>query len=236
MTQDAEKILEVQNLNVEFDGNEVLKDINFEVNKGEVLVILGPNGAGKTTLLRALLKRIPCTGEITWYTEDVNYLPPQELFERKDMPPLSVEEFFELKGASREETVDILNKVGLDASILEKGYGELSTGQFQRMTIAWALVDDPSVLLFDEPTAGIDLGGQETIYSLLHDFWKERELTILLVTHDLSIVWDHANDVLCLNKVKVCSGMPEKVLTPEKLEELYGAGIEFYKHDHRRST
>lgn len=231
-----EKMLEVKNLKVEFDGREVIRNISFKVDKEEVLIILGPNGAGKTTLLKSLIGRVPYSGEVTWHAEDVNYLPPQELFERRNLPPLSVEEFFELKEVTKEEISNILDDVGLDPSILDMGFGNLSTGQFQRMAIAWALVDDPAVLLFDEPTAGIDLGGQETIYSLLHKFWKERDLTILLVTHDLSIVWKHANSVLCLNRKKICSGKPEKVLTPEKLEELYGTDIEFYRHDHGRSS
>ena len=95
-----------------------------------------------------------------------------------------------------------------------------------------ALVDDPSVLLFDEPTSGIDVGGEETIYSLLHKFWKEKGLTILLVTHDLNIVWEHANKVLCLNKKKLCLGTPNEVLSPENLKKLYQSNIKFYKHEH----
>jgi len=123
--------------------------------------------------------------------------------------------------------------VGLDPSLLKRRFGTLSTGQFQRMIIAWALVDEPEVLLFDEPTSGVDIGGQETIYSLLHKFWKERNLTILLVTHDLSVVWEHANNVLCLNKKALCYGKPRDVLTPQGLEKLYGTGIKFYEHTHK---
>jgi zinc transport system ATP-binding protein len=89
------------------------------------------------------------------------------------------------------------------------------------------------VLLFDEPTSGIDVGGQETIYSLLHRFWKERNLTILLVTHDMNVVWEHAETVLCINKAKLCYGKPRTVLTPEELEKLYGSGIKYYEHTHR---
>jgi zinc transport system ATP-binding protein len=122
--------------------------------------------------------------------------------------------------------------VGLDTTLLKKQFGTLSTGQFQRMIIAWALVDEPSVLLFDEPTSGIDVGGQETIYSLLHKFWEERGLTILLVTHDLNIVWEHANNVLCLNKKMLCHGKPKEVINPKSLEKLYGTGVKFYIHRH----
>lgn len=226
------EILKVENLNVELDGEEIIKDLSFEVREREVLIILGPNGAGKTTLLKTLLGLLPYSGEISWSTKDISYLPPQELFHRKDLPPLTTEEFFKFKKVSSEKILKIFNLVGLDSSLLERRFGVLSTGQFQRMIIAWALVDEPSVLLFDEPTSGIDVGGQETIYSLLHKFWKERNLTILLVTHDLNIVWKHANNVLCLNKEMLCYGKPNEVLTPEGLEELYGTGVKFYEHKH----
>ncbi len=224
-------VLQVKNLSVTRNGDEILKDLTFEVREGEVLVILGPNGAGKTTLLRALLGLLPYQGEISWSTKDISYLPPQELLQRRDIP-LSIEEFFKIKQVSSETILKMFKSVGLDSSLLERRFGALSTGQFQRMIIAWALVDDPAVLLFDEPTSGIDVGGQETLYSLLHKFWKDRNLTILLVTHDLNIVWEHANTVLCLNKKKLCSGTPKEVLTPEHLEELYGTGIKLYTHNH----
>jgi len=223
-------ILEVKNLNVKLNGEEIIRNLSFKVREGEVLVILGPNGAGKTTLLRTLLGLVPYEGEIIWRTKNISYLPPQELVQRKNLPPISVKEFFEFKKVSLEKIKKIIKAVGLDESILKKRFGTLSTGEFQRMIIAWALVKDPSVLLFDEPTAGIDIGGEETIYTLLHKFWKEKKLTILLVTHDLNVVWEHATNVLCLNKKKLCYGSPLKILTPKNLEKLYGVGIKFYKH------
>ncbi len=227
-----QKILKVTNLNIELNGNKVIKNLSFEVNEREVLIILGPNGAGKSTLLKALLGLLPYKGEILWNTKNISYLPPQEFFQRQDILPLSIEEFFKFKKVSSEEIRTILKSVELDSSLFKRQFGHLSTGQFQRMMIAWALVDKPSVLLFDEPTSGIDLKGQKTIYSLLHKFWEKNILTVILVTHDLNIVWEHANNVLCLNKESVCYGKPRKVLTPEGLEKLYGTGIKFYEHKH----
>jgi len=229
---DTKKILTVENLNVSFNEEIILKNLTFNVNEGEVLIILGPNGAGKTTLLRTLLGLIPYEGKIKWETKNVSYLPPQELLARKNLPPLNIQDFFELKSVPKQKIIDILDKVGLDSSILKKQFNALSTGQFQRMIVAWSLVNEPSVLLFDEPTSGIDVGGEETIYSLLHKFWKEKKLTILLVTHDLNIVWEHASNVLCLNKKKLCLGKPDEVLSPERLKELYHTNIKFYKHRH----
>jgi len=216
---------------VELDGEQIIKDLSFEVNQKETVVILGPNGAGKSTLLKALLGLVPYSGEVSWATRDISYLPPQELLQRKNLL-LNVKEFFSLKKVSPEKASEILEQVGLDSSLLEKRFGSLSTGQFQRVIIAWALVNEPSVLLFDEPTSGIDVGGQETIYSLLHKFWERGNLTILLVTHDLNIVWEHADNVICLNKKLLCCGPPRQVLTPENLEELYGTGVKYYVHRH----
>lgn len=226
------KILSVKNLNVKLDKETILEKISFDVNQGEVLIVLGPNGAGKTTLLRTLLGILPYTGEIEWKTNDIGYLPPKELFARKDLPPLNIKEFFALKDISTQETIDTLKSVGLDESILKKEFTKLSTGQFQRMTIAWTLANKPKVLLFDEPTLGIDIGGEETIYSLIHKFWEEHKITIILVTHDLNIVWEHADNILCLNKKSLCHGKPEQILTTENLKKLYGTGIKFYKHRH----
>jgi len=230
------EILKVENLNVKLNDEEIIKNLSFSVKEKEVLVILGPNGAGKTTLLRTLLGIIPYTGKIKWTTKNISYLPPQEFFARKNLPPLNIQEFFKFKNVSQAKINKILKAVGLDKSILKKQFTALSTGQFQRMIIAWSLVAEPKILLFDEPTSGIDIGGEETIYSLLHKFWKERKLTILLVTHDLSIVWEHAQNVLCLNKKKLCHGSPEQVLTPQNLKQLYGTGIKFYKHKHEHGS
>jgi len=229
----AEPILRVENLNVKFDKEEIIKDLSFQVEEGEVLIILGPNGAGKTTLLKALLGLIPYEGKIIWASKNINYLPPQELIQRKYLPPMTIEEFFEFKDIAKKDILKIFQEVRLDLPLLKKPFGALSTGQFQRMIIAWALVDNPDVLLFDEVTYGIDAGGEETIYSLLHKFWEHRNLTILLVTHELNIVYEHANKVLCLNKEKICYGEPIKILTPENLEKVYGTGIKFYKHVHK---
>ncbi|MBD3231289.1 ATP-binding cassette domain-containing protein [Candidatus Dependentiae bacterium] len=226
------EILNVENLNVSFGDEEIIKNLSFSINEKDVFVILGPNGAGKTTLLRALLKIIPYTGKIEWKTSKISYLPPQEFFARKDLPPLNIKEFFKFKKVSQKQINNFLNLVGLEKTILNKEFTKLSTGQFQRTIIAWALVSDPKVLLFDEPTSGIDVGGEETIYSLLHKFWTEKNLTIILVTHDLNIVWEHAQKVLCLNKKKICQGSPEQILTPENLKKLYGTKIKFYKHVH----
>ena len=222
-------ILKVKNLNVRLENEEIIKDLSFEVKEGDVLTVLGPNGAGKTVLLKTLLKILPYQGEIKWQKEiKIGYVP-QRLPFIKDTP-MSVGEFFKLKESSKEETREILDLVGFKKIFLNKKIGELSSGQFQRVLIAWALIGNPDVLLFDEPTTGIDIGGEETIYTLLTKLKKERNLTILLVTHDLNVVFKFSNFVVCLNKCPICQGVPKEILTSETLNKLYGEEVKFYEH------
>jgi zinc transport system ATP-binding protein len=224
-------ILRVKDLNVKLDGEDVLTDLSFNVDEGEVLAILGPNGAGKTTLLKALLGIVPYEGVIKWREGvRIGYVP-QRLSFIKDVP-LSVKEFFQLENASENEAKEILKSIGLGEKILRNKVGDLSSGQFQRILIGWALASDPNVLLFDEPLAGIDIGGQESVYNLLERLKVEKNLTILFVTHELSIVYRLADRVLCLNKRMLCMGAPKEKLTPEAISSLYANSIRFYQHKH----
>jgi len=232
MIKEAETVLKVKNLNVVFDNTKIIENLSFEVKKGDVLTVLGPNGAGKTVLLKTLLGVLPHEGEIKWEKEiKIGYVP-QRLPFIKDIP-ISIEEFLKLKEASKKEIKEIFNSVGFKESpafFQKKKIGELSSGQFQRILVAWALIGNPDILLFDEPTTGIDIGGEETIYTLLHRLWEKGNLTILLVTHDLSVVLKFSNFVICLNKCPICRGAPKEVLTPEILHKLYGEEVKFYEH------
>ncbi|MGB9763485.1 MAG: metal ABC transporter ATP-binding protein [Minisyncoccia bacterium] len=227
-------ILTVENLTISLDKEEILKNISFTLNQGEVLTILGPNGAGKSVLLRALLGLIPYQGKIIWDKKyRISYLPQglnQLLFKGL---PLTVEDFFRLKqkNLTREEIIKSLKVVGLREDVLNKLIGNLSGGEFQRILIAWVLIGDPEILFLDEPTTGIDIGGGKTIYTLLKQIQKERNLTIILVTHDLDIVYDFTDKVMCLaHKTHTCFGPPNDVMSPNKLEEVFGGKIKFYEH------
>lgn len=227
-------ILTVKNLFVEFGEDKIIQDLSFEVKRGDVLAIIGPNGAGKTVLFRALLELIPYRGEIQWQSDvRIGYVPQRVLIE-KDFP-ISVREFLKFSAKNKRQIIRALKSVGLDKEIkrglLKEPLGVLSQGQFQRVLVAMAIIDEPEVLLFDEPTAGIDIGGEDTIYNLLHRLHQERELTIIIISHDLNVVYKYANEVLCLDKRKVCFGLPKKVLDPESLANLYGEGT-FYEHRH----
>ncbi len=228
-------VLRVKDLSVELEGEKIINDISFEVKKGDVLTILGPNGAGKTVLLKTLLGFQLYKGEIEWEKNiRIGYVP-QRLPFIKDIP-LSVRDFLKLKKSSEKEIKELINSVGFQENLLEKRIGDLSSGQFQRILIAWSLIENPQVLLFDEPTTGIDIEGEETVYRLLVKLKGERELTILLVTHDLSVVYTFSNHVICLNRQPICYGPPREVLTPDNLQRLYGEEVKFYRHKHTKNN
>lgn len=241
-----EKILTVEDLSVELDGRKVLSGINFSISKGEVLAVIGPNGAGKSVLFRCLLGLIPnYKGKITWDKNvKIGYVPQK--FAIEHTMPLTVKEFFMLKTKSTKEIHRALFSVGIDPEghqhrpnethhythhkIINQPIGVLSGGELQRIMIAWALISNPDILLFDEPTSGIDIGGEETIYHLLHNLQQQQNLTILLISHDLNIVYKYANNVICLNHKMLCFGEPHTALDPRELSSLYGEA-EFFKHD-----
>jgi len=122
--------------------------------------------------------------------------------------------------------------VGLTPELLKTSIGTLSGGQFQKALIAFALLGDPNVLLFDEPMSSLDELAEERIYELVRDLHREHHLTVLLVSHDLSVVYEFATKVLCLSKGKPCFGPPREILTPEILEAVYSAPVKFYEHRH----
>lgn len=225
-------ILQIKDLNVSLAGQKIIEGVSLNLKDKENLMIVGPNGAGKTIMLKVLLGLIPYEGEIKWKENiKIGYVP-QKLSMPKEIP-LSVEEFFRFKSASMEKIKESLESVGLnDPYILKMELGMISAGQFQRVMIAWSLIDKPDALLFDEPTAGIDIGGEETIYNLLKKIEKSINITIILVTHDLNIVYKLADNVLCLNKKALCYGNPKEALSSENVDKLYKGEIKFYDHTH----
>jgi len=224
-------ILKVKNLSVMLDNQSIIENLSFEVKRGDALTILGPNGAGKSVLLKTLLGLIPYRGEIEWAKGIKIGFVPQRLPFIKGIP-LSIKDFFNLKGSPEKETEAILNSVGFKEDFSRKKIGDLSSGQFQRVLIAWGLVGNPQVLLFDEPMTGVDISAEETIYNLLAKLKEERDLTILLVTHDLSVVYKFSTNVICLNRQPICYGPPQEVMTPESLRKLYGGEVKYYQHKH----
>ena len=226
-------LLHVQNLTVRFGRRTVLENLSFDLNAGEVMAVIGPNGSGKTVLLRSLLRLIPSTGTIAWAPgTQVGYVP-QKIAPDRGLP-LRVREALEAKARILRlgpgEVAKAAETAGLGEELLDSTVGILSGGQFQKLLIAFALLGQPDVLLFDEPTASLDELSEERVYDLLHRLQTERSMTVVLVSHDLSVVFRYATTVLCLSRGLTCSGPPKEILTPTALEALYGAPAKFYAH------
>lgn len=226
-------ILTVSNLSFGVARREILHEISFTLSDDETLAIIGPNGAGKTVLVRCLLNLLPHQGKVCWDKNiKVGYVP-QKLFVEKDLP-LAVVEFLAFKEKNAIKIKEVLLRVGFDADKLptKTKMGVLSGGELQRVLIAYALLGNPNVLIFDEPTSGVDMTGEGTIYDLLHKLRAEKHLAIIFISHELEIVNRYADTVLCLNKEKVCYGAPHKAVTHETLTKLYGEEVVHYHHDH----
>lgn len=238
-------ILKVAGLKVKFDSHVILDDISFEIKRDDTLAIIGPNGAGKSVLFRALLGLIPYEGKVEWAPNiKIGYVP-QKLSVGHDIP-LTVLEFLQFKEPDPKKIHQVLLEVGFkdeaqhlhnDKRVLKTRIGALSGGELQRVLIAYALLGNPQVLLFDEPTAGVDVAGEETIYSLIHKLQAKEDLTIIFISHELQVVNHYAANVLCLNKEKICFGPPLKVIDKETLTKMYGEEVNLYKHhDHHESN
>ncbi len=231
----SENILEVNNLNVTLGDNEIIKDLALHVDAGDFLTILGPNGSGKTVLVKTLLSLLPETsGSIVWSKNaKLGYVPQGLTQSSVQGLPLSVHEFFGLKKVSKKDINRALKAVGLKPEIQHKKFGELSGGQFQRILLAWVLSTGPNVLILDEPTTGVDVGAEGTIYELLSELKTKKNLTIIMISHDLDVVHKYSSHVLCLSHSHSNFGIPHEVLTSKNLEKLYGTEMKTIEHVHQ---
>ena len=227
-----EPILSVKDLTISVDGRTILQGITFDVKPHESLVIIGANGAGKTLLIKTVMGFYrPTAGSYSWKKGiRIGYVPQKFTLDKK--LPLTVREFLELKGRSSAGAMGkTLADVGLSQDFLDRSIGSLSGGQYQRALIAWALVDQPDVLIFDEPTVSIDVSGQAAIYQLIDALKKDKGITVFMVSHDLDVVYEHADKVICLaGREMICSADPRNALDQKKLEEVYGRNVSAYHH------
>jgi zinc transport system ATP-binding protein len=244
LTVPGETAIEIVDLGVTIRKVEILQEVSLSIPAGQTTSIIGPNGAGKTTLLLALLGLVPYTGTIRYKNFEgrrpaIGYVPQRLEFERG--LPCTVEDLMTIglsqkalwlgkKSLIQARVRDGLKKVG--ASGLESRFiGKLSGGELQRVLLAMALEGNPQILLLDEPTAGIDAPGEQLFCDLLSDIQEQARLTVILISHDLSVVSHHAQHVICLNKTVCCSG-GLNTLTEENLLKTYGLHMQLYPHSH----
>jgi zinc transport system ATP-binding protein len=231
-------MLDVDHLTVRFGGASaapVISDLTFSAPVGASVAIIGPNGAGKTVLFRALIGALPYEGTVRWAPQARLGYVPQKLDLQRDVPVTGLD-FLRARvavaGSSPADQDDAVALVGLSRDVMRRPIGTLSGGQFQRLLIAFALVGRPNVLLLDEPTASIDERGQEHLTELVHRLAAERGLTVLLISHDLSVVSRHATMVVCLGGTRPSVGPPSDVLSASAIRDAYGTDVAFHAHGH----
>jgi ABC-type Mn2+/Zn2+ transport system ATPase subunit len=234
--------LEVKDVTVRFEGQErpAVEEVSFTLDEGQIAILIGPNGSGKSSLLKAILGLIPYRGDVRVFgrpvTEawrQIGYVPQRLAFDLT--LPLTVRESVRMpllgaRGAEAEAAVGhFVEALGI-AELVDKPLGTLSGGQLKRVLIARAMVTNPRLLLLDEPEAGIDIGGEETLYELLDRLVSHHRLTALICSHELDLVFRFADQVLCLNRRLQCTGPPAEVLTAQALARLYGPATALYRH------
>jgi len=215
-------VLRVSNLGLKLQNQTILENVSFELRRGTALAILGPNGAGKTMLFRALLNLVPYTGKIEWAEKTKIGYVPQNI--AVDDIPISVKEFLSFK--NHVDVESSLRPVRLNERNLgDKTLGLLSGGELRRVLIAWALVDNPNVLLFDEPTTGVDLGSEEPIFVTLKELKEKNKITVLLITHDVHIVNEYSDYLLALNRYITFFGESKQIMNPSVQKIIYGETV-----------
>ncbi|MEH7074065.1 metal ABC transporter ATP-binding protein [Neobacillus drentensis] len=249
-----QSIIEIKKLFYRYEKDMVLEDINITIPFGSFLAIVGPNGSGKSTLLKLILGLLkPQKGSIQLFGKDINkfrewqkigYVSQKansfntgfpatvaEVVESGLTKKLGMFKFFKKEHAQK--VSEALDAVGM-GQFRNRNIGELSGGQQQRVFIARALVSEPSLLILDEPTVGVDAENVSNFYQMLGDLNKSRDITLLLVTHDIGTISDKVSHVACLNKRLHFHGETNEFeqLRTDDMSKVYGHDVHMLAHHH----
>ena len=238
------KVVNIENLSVRYPGVTAIDNVSFSVNEDDFLGIIGPNGAGKSTLFSCMLGLLTkYEGKIEFFGEDIRksrgylkkigYVPQKPVFEKNF--PATVREVVRM-GMTRNFSEERIDQVLQDVWIHELGHrriGELSGGQQQRVFIAKALVNEPKLLILDEPVTGIDSQSTELFYGILRELNQKQNITIIWSSHDMDAVNRLANKVACLNRTLFFHGESNEFFTNKELVKQYSeASMQEHMHHH----
>jgi iron complex transport system ATP-binding protein len=240
-------MLEIKGMSCGYGKRIVLRDVGFEMQKGEFMGVIGPNGSGKTTLMRAINGLLPLTkGAILLEGKGIQWMVRRDLATKvavvtqapEGVPPFSVEEFVLLGRIPHWGRLQLL-ETKQDVEVAERAMAltridhlrnrrmrELSGGERQLVFVARALAQEPRLLFLDEPTAHLDIGHQVQIMDLLRQLNRERSLTIVVVLHDLTLAGLYCDRLILLHEGRLRRiGLPMDVLTEEVIEEVYRTAV-----------
>lgn len=227
----------IENISVNIENEEIIKNVSFDIYCKEITMIIGKNGAGKSTLLKALLDEIDHTGKVEFYDEKNNknekikigYVPQHVNIERN--MPTTVYDMFASYISNKpvwifknkelyEDIKKHLKVFGAD-ELIDKRVGNLSGGELQRVLLSIATTPIPNLLILDEPVSGVDINGTKEFYEILKKLKEKYDLSILLVSHDLDLVKQYADKVILLNKEIVKQGSSEEVFSSKEFKEIF---------------
>lgn len=220
-------------------GAPVLRNVDFQIDRGEIVTLVGPNGSGKSSLVKGLIGAIPpLEGTVTRAPGlRIGYVP--QTLHLDGFLPLTVKGFLNLPTRQKAADVDrALIEAGVPG-LAQRQMKALSGGQFQRVLLARALLSRPDILILDEATQGLDQPGAAAFYRQIADVRRDLNCAVLMVSHDLHVVMAASDRVLCLNGHVCCEGTPDVVQSAPEYRALFGSGTQgafaLYRHDHDHS-
>lgn len=239
MQQNGQILVDVQEVGLKIQQKHILRDINFKVKRGEIVTLIGPNGAGKTALLKIILGLYkPTSGRVVLANGlRIGYMP--QILTVESLMPLNVGRFLLLSPKADVPKRDaMVAELGIEY-LLKSPIQSISGGELQRVLLARALLNDPDLLVLDEPAHGIDINGQAVLYQLISSMRTKLNCSILMVSHDLHLVIAGTDQVVCLNQHICCSGHPSAVMQNPEFIQLFGAkvaaelAVYTHHHDHQ---
>ena len=229
-------LIQASNITVSRQGSKILEDVSVVVGDHDFLTVIGPNGAGKSMLLKCLMGfYAPDIGEIRKMNGlRVGYVPQN--FAPEHTMPISVRRFLTLRKKTEKAAIEeVAQETGI-LNILDQALFELSGGERQRVLLARSLLDNPHLLVLDEPAQNLDISGQLGFYRLVEKIYKERKVSVLMVSHDLHLVMASTKEVICLFHHVCCSGEPQIVAKDPEFISLFGNDMATmmaaYQHSH----
>lgn len=231
-----QSLVDVAHVSFSMQKRKILEDITFSVAPKEIVTIIGPNGAGKTVLLKIILGLYkPTSGQVQRAASlRIGYMP--QILNIEALMPLDVLRFLNLSPrANQGKCIQIATDLGIQ-NLLTLPMQTLSGGELQRVLLARALLNDPDLLVLDEPAQGVDINSQAALYQLLLRVREKLGCAIIMVSHDLHLVIAGTDQVICLNRHICCSGTPATVTQNPEFIHLFGsklaAELALYTHHH----